>query len=59
MRSLEAVKITAIQTNTGSEYLRNHRVFGTPNKIGFVPLRQLDCNCICQAVSLLAQKYPL
>jgi hypothetical protein len=36
--------MTAIQTNTGSQYLRNGRAFGTPNKIGFALARQLECN---------------
>jgi hypothetical protein len=38
------VKITAIQTSGNSQYLQNSRAFGTPNKIGFGVVGQLECN---------------
>jgi hypothetical protein len=42
--SLDAVKITAIHANSGSQYLKNVRAFGTPDKIGFSPAEQSECN---------------
>jgi hypothetical protein len=42
--SLDAVKTTVIHANGGSQYLKNMRTFGTPNKIGFSPVEQSECN---------------
>jgi hypothetical protein len=42
--SLDAVKITVIHASNGSQYLKNVRMFGTPNKIGFGVSGQSECD---------------
>jgi hypothetical protein len=51
--------MTAIQTSTGSQYLRNGRVFGTPNKIEFARVRQLECNSFAKPRRFWHRNAPL
>jgi len=51
--------MTAIQTGTGSQYLRNGQAFGTPNKIGFARVRQLECNSFAKPRHFWHRNAPL
>jgi len=55
--SLDAEKISAIQSSTGSQYLKNGRSLSTANQNRIQRAGQPEYDWICQGVAHLAQKY--